>query len=243
MILSDIVTYISTNSPSLNQVALADGLDRATIDTSSIIYGLIKDAVSGEAYYLKLPEKISYPALVYQLVSSSKIKIGKIDIFQKDIFTIIFKSNSFNNLVGLRETLRNSLLAYSEVDKVGVIEITDEVMDYNEKAQHYECALELEITHLMDANQSMPLVLLYHEQDKGVGKPNCGKQTINHQINLIIVSLNSEIEALRQEIKDCMIGYQHTPQSSEAPFLGGTRAGSTGNLIVWEDAYQITEFN
>ena len=73
MDITNLVNHIRASCPSIAQVVKAEDVSRQPIDTSVIIYDIVKGAVDGRAYPSKLPGVKNFPALVYQLVSSNKV--------------------------------------------------------------------------------------------------------------------------------------------------------------------------
>ncbi len=241
MELTNIINHIQAQCPSANQVVAADGIVRDTIDTSKIVYDLVKDTVSNRAYPSILPEQVILPALVYEQVESSPSAIENIDILQTDTQVISFLTQTYAELVTLRKSIRNALIAYTQTDETGVIEITNESVRYvkDVKLKSFICSMQLNINHLLGANQCIPAILVYERSTAGESEvtPN-NKQNVSTQLGFIIIAKNDQVSTIRDELFTALLPYQDTPYHFSTAHVSGKRIDSTGQLVIWKDDYQ-----
>ncbi len=239
MPLDNIITHIQTNCPVFIQVADANGQSRETIDTSKILYDLVKSTFNNLAYPLVMPENTALPALAYQLVESNKIPEDTIDLLQSDRQVIYFQTNNYPELVALRKSTRDALISYNDPNNAGVIEVVDESIQYLETYKRYECAMDLYVNHLIGANQAIPAALVYHHRTSGESDiDGCGKQMIGEDINVIIVCKKQNISTANEQILTALIGYQETEYHFETEHIEGLRIETTGELVLWKHRFK-----
>jgi len=241
MDLSNIISHIETECASINQVIHAEGITRQTIDTSLIVYDLLKGTVSNRAYPLKMPDEPTLPSVVYQLVSSNKIGIDQVDILQTDLFIVYFHVKNYDDLIALRGTIRTAFLGYSPTDEAGVIEITDEALDYMPDQQAYRCAMEVTVTGIIGVDQSSPAVFVYESSSSAYPANEFQIiQNVLYDISFLIVCKQTNLEATKNCLKTNLLGYQETEYYNPTEYIGGERLDCTGDIVVWRESYQTS---
>jgi len=241
MQLDNLIAHIIATCPTAAQVLKAEDIDREFVDTSNIIYNLVKDSVSGRAYPGKMPKEKTFPALVYDLVSSNKVSYSQFNILQADVFVLYFQAETYSEIMTLRETIKSDLVNYYPTDSGGDIEITDESISYLYEQGLYQCALELSIVHLNGSNQALPAILVFESADSAA--PNDMLNTVAQwrevDLSFNVIAKHEDLDAMRNELEASVLGYRENNMGAGSEYTRGGRLESLINMTVWEERYAL----
>lgn len=249
MDLSSLITRIDTNCATFLQVLDPSGVTRDTLDTSAALYTLLSSTFSNRLYPLTMPkEEITLPSAVYSLQSSQKIPINNVDMMQQDVFVLYFHtettntSGGFNQLVTLRETVRDVITAYGTSSSAIEIEIVDESMNYLEDLDRYQCAMQIHITHIIGVNQSAPVVFIVEDSSSSAPSEHdsCTIQDKETNLSLIIVCDLTDLETARACLQSQLVGYQLTSSYDSMEMISEGRIDTVGDMVVWQQQYSTS---
>lgn len=238
---SKLISHITTECPLAAQVLAAEDITQNTVDTHSIIYNLIKDAVNGNAHPVKMPLDKEFPVLVYQRVSSNKISFAQFNMLQTDVFVLHFQAESYKELVDIQNTLTNSLTAYNQANTAGDIEITDTAEEYLPDQDLYQSAIELNIVHLNGNDQSLPAIFVYESNNSSANNEmiNTVIQWDNVTLNCTIIAKHDQLQAMRDQLQTAVLGYREQNYGSGAERTSADRLESLNHTTVWEEQYRL----
>lgn len=241
MDISNLITHVIGNCPSIAQTLKAESIDREFVDTSAIIYSLVQGSVSDRAYPSRMPGNKTYPALVYNLVSSNKVTYSQFNILQTDVFVLFFQAKTYSEIMTLRQTIKTALVNYNPAGLAGDIEITDESIQYLYDQDLHQCALELNIVHLNGSDQSLPAVFVY-ESANSTSINEAGAlhvaQLKDVILNFIIIAKHSDLETIKTELQSALLGYSESTLRARLEHSSGNRLESLVNVSVWDEQYR-----
>lgn len=241
MQLDNLIAHIIATCPTAAQVLKAENIDRQFVDTSAIIYSIVKDAVSGRAYPSKMPREKVFPALVYDLVSSNKVSYSQFNILQADVFVLYFQAETYKEIMELRETIKAALVSYNPAGSAAEIEITDESIEYLFDQDLHQCAIELSLVNLNGSNQQMPAIIVY--EDTNHADSNEMINTVAQWRNVVLVfdimAKHDQLEVMRNELEASVLGYREKNFGAGTEYTSGNRLESLVNMSVWEERYSL----
>lgn len=239
MDVSAIVSRLQTVG-SLGQVLAADPAGSpVNYDSSTALYSLLNSLVSQRMYPLTQREDPVQPSIVYQLIGSAQGSYDGFAITQTDTFLLVVKATGYDALFDLvaniKTTMAGSALA---------IETTDMVFDYEEEPQLFSCSMQVELTYMCSASQTLPAVYVYSlgRSAQTSAFDNITKQRVNDDYGILICTINNDVPTLAADIRAKLLGWQQTAFHFEMEYASGSQVAGVGGLRLWRETYTDSVF-
>lgn len=228
-----LVTQISNNCPTLAQVVAAQpGGTTTPTAGQAALYTLLQGLVSGRMYPVQLPDKPTYPNIVYQTVSSTTGDLEGYDITRTDIFVVNMRGADYDALLTLVGSAVTALAGEN-------MEITDILHDYDTAEGVYRINLEINYSYLALASQSMPAAFVYPLGRDALPSvhDNFTRQRTNRSFAIVLVTDDNNIPDLLAELESALLGWQETTAHFEMEYTNGSNIEAVGAMEVWREVY------
>ncbi len=239
MDVSAIVTRLQTVG-SLGQVVTADPAGSpVNYDSSTALYGLLNSLVSQRMYPLTQREDPAQPSIVYQLIGSAQGNYDGFAITQTDTFVLTVKAAGYDALFDLVGSIKTTMAASALA-----IETTDLMFDYEDEAQLFSCAMQVELTYMCSASQTLPAVYVYSlgRSAQSSAFDNITKQRVNDDYGILICTINNDVPTLAADIRAKLLGWQQTAFHFEMEYASGSQVAGVGGLRLWRETYTDSVF-
>jgi hypothetical protein len=239
MDVSGIVTRLLTVG-SLGQVVTADPAGSpVNYDSSTALYGLLNSLVSQRMYPLTQREDPVQPSIVYQLIGSAQGNYDGFAITQTDTFVLTVKATGYDALFDLVGSIKTTMAASALA-----IETTDLMFDYEDEAQLFSCAMQVELTYMCSASQTLPAVYVYSlgRSAQSSAFDNITKQRVNDDYGILICTINNDLPALAADIRARLLGWQQSAAHFEMEYASGSQVAGVGGLRLWRETYTDSVF-
>lgn len=239
MDVAGIVTRLQTVG-SLGQVVTADPAGSpVNYDSSTALYGLLNSLVSQRMYPITQREDPVQPSIVYQLVGSAQGNYDGFAITQTDTFVLTVKATGYDALFDIVANIKNTMSASALA-----IETTDLMFDYEEEAQLFNCAMQVELTYMCSASQALPAVYVYSlgRSAQSSAFDNITKQRVSDDYGILICTINNDVPALAADIRAKLLGWQQTAYHFEMEYASGSQVAGVGGLRLWRETYTDSVF-
>lgn len=239
MDVSGIVTRLLTVG-SLGQVVTADPAGSpVNYDSSTALYGLLNSLVSQRMYPLTQREDPAQPSIVYQLIGSAQGNYDGFAITQTDTFVLTVKAAGYDALFDLVGSIKTTMAASALA-----IETTDLMFDYEDEAQLFSCAMQVELTYMCSASQTLPAVYVYSlgRSAQSSAFDNITKQRVNDDYGILICTINNDLPALAADIRARLLGWQQSAAHFEMEYASGSQVAGVGGLRLWRETYTDSVF-
>jgi hypothetical protein len=239
MDVSGIVTRLLTVG-SLGQVVTADPAGSpVNYDSSTALYGLLNSLVSQRMYPLTQREDPAQPSIVYQLIGSAQGNYDGFAITQTDTFVLTVKAAGYDALFDLVGSIKTTMAASALA-----IETTDLMFDYEDEAQLFSCAMQVELTYMCSASQTLPAVYVYSlgRSAQSSAFDNITKQRVNDDYGILICTINNDLPSLAADIRARLLGWQQSAAHFEMEYASGSQVAGVGGLRLWRETYTDSVF-
>lgn len=239
MDVAGIVTRLQTVG-SLSQVVTADPAGSpVNYDSSTALYGLLNSLVSQRMYPITQREDPVQPSIVYQLVGSAQGNYDGFAITQTDTIVLTVKATGYDALFDIVANIKNTMSASALA-----IETTDLMFDYEEEAQLFNCVMQVELTYMCSASQTLPAVYVYSlgRSAQTSAFDNITKQRVSDEYGILICTINNDVPALAADIRAKLLGWQQTAYHFEMEYASGSQVAGIGGLRLWRETYTDAVF-
>lgn len=239
MDVSAIVTRLQT-VVSLGQVVTADPAGSpVNYDSSTALYSLLNSLVSGRMYPLTQREDPAQPSIVYQLIGSAQGNYDGFAITQTDTFVLSVKATGYDALFDIIANIKTTMAASALA-----IEATDLMFDYEDEAQLFSCAMQVELTYMCSASQTLPAVYVYSlgRSAQTSAFDNITKQRVTDDYGILICTINNDVPTLAADIRAKLLGWQQTAFHFEMEYASGSQVAGVGGLRLWRETYTDSVF-
>jgi hypothetical protein len=197
------------------------------------MYSLLAGLVGNRMYPLQLPENPVHPSIVYQMVSSTPGVFEGYDVTHTDTFILNVRGADYDALL----TLVGSVVAALSGEN---IEITDILHDYDQRENLYRVNLEISYSYITAAAQDLPAAYVYPISRTGNESlfDNFTKQMVGEEFAILVVTDNSNIPALLDEIQAALLGWQQSQYHHEMQYGNGTAIEGVGGMQIWREIYR-----
>lgn len=245
----------------LAQVMRADSVGMTDVSAGPIIGDLIAPQVSDRVYQLVLPERPTAPNAVYQLVGSRRDEADGLPVLRSDSVIVTLRDNTLAGLVSVVDDVRAALLAYTVAGSAGAIDITDQALDFEPDQKQYRAHLELSVTHLAAASQSLPAAFVYPASASAAPSAydNHTRQRVENIVSVLLVSESRLLQVARDYMATLIGEDVSVPvpagsfevgvdswaglyQRSPIEYVGGELVLHTGHLTLWRERYRVTSY-
>jgi hypothetical protein len=234
MDVSAIVARLSAECPSIAQVITATtGGTLSPVASQATLYTLLSGLVGNRMYPLQLPESVTHPSIVYQMVSSTPGVFEGYDVTHTDIFILNVRGADYDALLTLVGSIVSALAGET-------IEITDMLHDFDQSENLYRINLEISYSYITSASQALPAVFVYPVSRSGADSAfdNYTKQLISEDFAFLVVTDGGDIPALLDEIQAALLGWQQSAYHHEMEYGNGSAIEGVGGLEVWREIYR-----
>ena len=245
--LSAVKTLLEAGAPSLGQVILPDVVDVQGPDSAALLTGLIEPVVSSQVYAVELGDGATYPAVAYERQGASRIEVDGYPVLRDDTYGLAVWHTTYGAAHTAGDSIRTALQAYSPTNAAGAVDILDEADDFDPDLNLYGSGMQVRMTHLARATQTLPAAFLYP-----TGAPwepgeevTCVDGTDVSEFAVLLVAKIpaggvSGLAALREEIRGAIVGQQVSAWGKIEP-AGGELETFHSSFVVWKDLFSATQ--
>lgn len=242
--INEIITQLTNNCVTLQQVVRSDEINEQGVNTAAEIKSVLNPSFGDNLCPIMLDENTTYPASAYQLVKSTRLGDDNYEFVHEDKYVLQIYEQTYPKLDQIVKSASTALLKYTKPNQAGSIEITDMLQDWEYEHRLYRCALELTITHLANAKQSVPAAFI-HSLRAAAGDDLYDRGTAQRVTEYFVVTLicaSKDLETTRQATADCLVGFQISPQSHPVEYSDGSSIGVHGHITVWREVYKYDRY-
>ena len=160
-------------------------------------------------------------------------------ITQTDTFVLTVKAAGYDALFDLVGSIKTTMAASALA-----IETTDLMFDYEDEAQLFSCAMQVELTYMCSASQTLPAVYVYSlgRSAQSSAFDNITKQRVNDDYGILICTINNDLPALAADIRARLLGWQQSAAHFEMEYASGSQVAGVGGLRLWRETYTDSVF-
>lgn len=246
--LASVKTQLTTYATGFAQVLLPDLEDVQSVDSAVQLVTLLDTVNTSRTYPVILPDEVTYPSTIYQLIGSDRVSQDGYPILRDDQYLVASYHSAYATIVTLADSVRTALQNYSPSNAAGTVDILDEADDYDADFALFEKSMQIRMVHLAYSSQALPAAFLYPvgedwDVSDSVGSPVCAQVTSRFVV-LMVAKIPaggvSALGSLRNEILDNVIGYQPSGWSVIEP-VGSGLISVYSNLCLWRDEFATTQ--
>jgi hypothetical protein len=222
--------------PSLAQVLAADPAGTAVnFDTYAALYTLLQSTVSGAMYPITQREDPTQPSIVCQLAGFRQNTIEGFSISQTDTLVLSVRHAEFDLLIDLIDDIKDALAGAA-----AAVNVTDAVHEFDDKAQLFVAALEVDYTYLCSASQALPAAFVYCIGRSALPSEydNVIKQRMDTQYGILLATVAGNMPALAADVMQSLLGWQQTAPHLEMEYSSGASFDGIGGLQLWREIYR-----
>lgn len=211
---------------------------QAPVDISTELYARLVSAVAN-VYAVTQKDQRTFPSVVYQLVSS---QVGEIDgyrVTQTDRYVLSLRTATYDDLITELGEIIAALNGASFE-----IEVNDLFFDWDNDQEVYRASIDIDVTYLSAAAQSMPAAFVY-PLDRSAEESAVDNSVFQHVINsyaIVVVTGAGDMPTLLNAIRDKLLGWQQTSAHDDFQYVGGSNLEGVAGLEVWREIYRDGEY-
>lgn len=229
------VNLLTTNAPSLTQVAIASpGVTDINVSTTVELKTVLDAPMNNAVYNMVLPQGPTYPNVVFQMVGSTPTLIDGFHTTQVDTYHLYVRDSNLDNLILKVSQIRAAIEA-----SPWSIEVQDLMFDYDDDKELFRVNIELTFTVLALAAQTMPAAIVYPVSTSADPSEvlNMVRQNENQSFAVMLMSTASNLEPLRREVQSALLGQQVSAEFEPIQYRQGAALDGGGGLSIWQEIY------
>ena len=221
--------------------AESSNADPSTATTSVTLYELVNPLISGGCHPLRLPDEENPDEFaVYQPVGLDFIESDGYRLSRIDRYVLSLRSPSYTRLEQISGELIDKV-----ADQTGSVS-----MDINDMAADYEpdqkqCRVHIDISAgTLASSIQWPACLVHRigsratENDLITGF----SQTVTEQVAIVCVAPSDDIQTLRTQVAQAIIGQLPDETSDEYQYVSGQLIGISGPVVFWREIYSWNRY-
>jgi len=245
----DLTSYVTAvdTLPGIAQVIQPERVTNSAIDTSALLVSLLGASVGGRIYPYHLPEAPVYPSATYELTGSKRQEVDGYIVTATDIFIISVQAETLAAIITAVDSAKIALISYTGTGVAGGIDIVDQAVTWHPGLKRYEAAMEVHITHLARASQTMPAYYLYPltEEASENRAMNAVSQMVEAKfVGLLAAQMPSTgvygINSLREDVYQKIINSVPSSGATRTERVQSNIAGLVGSVILWRDVFAVS---
>ncbi|WP_271270221.1 hypothetical protein [Aliamphritea hakodatensis] len=224
---------VGFNAAQTNETDISD------VDTAHTFSDMFSGLVDDRVYPVRLPETVTLPAVNFQPVFRNHIEVDGEKVGRIDGYVLTIRAKNFPDLQRLSLRIASEVTGRSEQ-----LEITDASTDFEADQHQFRADMEIEITTLATASQTLPASLVYSTSARAETSSlsTAIRQRVTEVFSVVLIGRADQLKAIRDKCKSALLGLELHERGEPVEYIGGNRLAQKGPLIYWREQYSYKRY-